>query len=666
MWPDNETAEDLLGFQVHSDLIWSVVTNPKMLPVTIGVFGDWGGGKTSIMKMLERDLTPDNWSPTTPVRKTCESIAVVYLNTWLFEGYDDAKSAILSAVLLQLGEHQRFGPRMRSKVVSLLKSVNVMRLARFGFKHVALPATAAFVTAGTGAVPLAVAASLGFNALAEKFNPQNQAASLQSQSSGQKSSEKEKTSDPEKIDWGELIEKDATPVDPLDVRAFRERFAKMLADSDIKTLVVLIDDLDRCTPERIIESLEAIKLFLNVEGTAFVIGADPRIVQHAIRSRYAQQAVGSADKPEDDRLVKDYLEKVIQIPYRLPRLSSSEIETYMVLLFSKHYLGHEDIQRCLKACNEERIRNRYSVFGYASVRQALNGAELKPELSTALTFCAAAAPLIADGLKGNPRQVKRFLNALLLRKDLANIAKLQNIRDDVLVKLMILEYVHEELFLELFEWQSQQEGHPAKLAELEEALAGPTGHVANEDAARKIDPKWATSSVRKWIAMEPMLSRVDLRDYFWIARDRLESTFSGISMVPPIVRAVLDELLSGNNPKRNAALKSAGTLREDERVALLGLIDQRISRQPEEKIGYDALRLLTENGISGAVELLGRILETRPAEKMPPGVGMDLGTLIKTKQHLASTLKPAIDRLQESQTKIGAAVRNALGVSAKR
>jgi len=58
MWPDNETPDDLIGFQVHADLIRAVVLNRKMLPVTVGVFGDWGGGKTSILKMLERSLSP--------------------------------------------------------------------------------------------------------------------------------------------------------------------------------------------------------------------------------------------------------------------------------------------------------------------------------------------------------------------------------------------------------------------------------------------------------------------------------------------------------------------------------------------------------------------------------------------------------------------------------
>ena len=59
MWPDNETERDLIVFKVHVDLIRQVVMDQTMLPITLGVFGDWGGGKTSIMKMLERDLTPE-------------------------------------------------------------------------------------------------------------------------------------------------------------------------------------------------------------------------------------------------------------------------------------------------------------------------------------------------------------------------------------------------------------------------------------------------------------------------------------------------------------------------------------------------------------------------------------------------------------------------------
>ena len=52
MWSDKETTEDLLGYTVHASLLKSVVTNDKNLPITVGLYGDWGSGKTSILKIL--------------------------------------------------------------------------------------------------------------------------------------------------------------------------------------------------------------------------------------------------------------------------------------------------------------------------------------------------------------------------------------------------------------------------------------------------------------------------------------------------------------------------------------------------------------------------------------------------------------------------------------
>lgn len=647
MWPDNETTQDLIGFQVHADLIRSVITNTSMLPTTIGVFGDWGGGKTSIMKMLERDLNPDNWTSDSPEHSEYQHTAVVYINTWLFEGYDDAKAAMLGSVLLELSEHKQFGPKIRDSIQSLLKSVNWMRLARLSMKHVAIPAAAAYFTGGLAAIPAAMAVSTGISSLF----PSSTGAP---DGSGQ-------ATENEAPDLTGLLKDDKHEADAMDVRTFRKRFSDMLADGGIKTLVVLVDDLDRCTPERIVENLEAVKLFLSVDQTAFVIGADRRIVEHAIRSRYAVSATeGNAE--EAQRLVKDYLEKLVQVPYSLPRLSATEIETFMTLLFCTQHLSSEDANTCIDACNMSRSANRYASFGYAAVREAIqsangNSSQIDNNLATALSFSATAAPLIADGLKGNPRQVKRFLNALLLRKQLANVAKLSNIRDDVLIKLMILEYVHLERFTELFQWQASQEGHPKQLMQLENAL-GPDGNVDDEESAKKISAHWATTSVRKWVAMEPLLGEIDLRDYFWVARDRLESTFSGISMVPPAVRAVLDGLLSQSTPKRNSAMKTAKNLSEDERISLLGLLKQRITRQYDDIAGYNALRYLSEADVLGAVELFADVLENGPLNSMPVPVGMQFMTLYGAKSELRQKMEAAKKRLLDSDTKIGAAAKS--------
>lgn len=56
MWADNETTEDLLGFKVHADLLIDVIKDDTILPVTIGVFGDWGSGKSSILKIVNEEL----------------------------------------------------------------------------------------------------------------------------------------------------------------------------------------------------------------------------------------------------------------------------------------------------------------------------------------------------------------------------------------------------------------------------------------------------------------------------------------------------------------------------------------------------------------------------------------------------------------------------------
>jgi len=648
VWPDNETTDDLIGFQVHSDLLRAVITNPRMLPTTIGVFGDWGGGKSSIMKMLERDLDPERWPEGSNERQRYSAIAVIYANTWLFEGYDDAKTAILSSVLSELAEHKRFGPKVRDHAIALLKSVNLMRLSRFALKHVALPAAAALLTGGAAAIPAALAVSLGLHSL------------LPSSSKPGEHEEPETDKQPDVAGHLKPVGSDA---EATDIRTFRDRFEKMLADGGINTLVVLLDDLDRCTPERIIENLEAVKLFLSAQQTAFVIGADRRIVEHAIRDKYARQSIDDRNSEETERLVKDYLEKLVQIPYSLPRLSAAEIHTYMTLLFCRQHLSMVEFNTCVSACNEARARDRYSSFGFTAVREALGGSALGAPLAEALSFVASAAPLIADGLKGNPRQVKRFLNAFLLRKELARIARLENIRDAVLVKLMILEYSQPDLFLQLFTWQSQQAGHPKELAQLEAVLGSAHGNVNDEEGAKKIDIKWATNSARRWVAMEPELQSVDLRDYFWVARDRLESTFVGVAMLPPLVRSVLDGLMSELAPKRNSAKDSAKVLKADERAILLEALSQRIVRQPDDAVAYGALFHLVEADLKDAAELLALTLQQRPLDKVPAAVGMQFMTIYRSKAEFRSVLEPAREHLLKSPTLVGKAAKSASGTS---
>lgn len=308
----------------------------------------------------------------------------------------------------------------------------------------------------------------------------------------------------------------------------------------------------------------------------------------------------------------------------------------------------------MTACDSQRTANRFSVFGYSAVNAAINNNGLCPlpdALDKALTFSAGAAPLITEGLKGNPRQVKRFLNAFVLRKKLAHVAQLTNIHDDVLVKLMILEYSQEKRFRQLYEWQAAQSGIPQQLSDFEKALdEQQTGEKP------EIPDDWNTPSLQRWVKMAPSLGGVDLRDYFWIARDRLQSSMSGISMVPPVVRRIFEQLVAGSPPEKNSAATTTKGFEESDRDTLFDLLDRNLKQHPTKKAAYDAYRLLIEAGLSNAASRYASSLGEAPPTQIPPAVGTDIDTLVKSKPELGGTLKPVIAKLITTDTQVGKAL----------
>src|ERR1019366_2304268 len=334
--------------------------------------------------------------------------------------------------------------------VGLLKRVKWMEVAKLGLKHVAVPIGAALITGGSAAA-FAAAGTLASKPSAESVEAKDDKKKYHAQ-------------------WSDLVEAAPGKPDVLEVRKFREEFADMLAKTEIHSLVILIDDLDRCLPERIIETLEAIKLFVAVEKTAFVIGADPRIVRHAIATRYVKQQIGpdAINGPDEQYdLVKDYLEKLIQIPYHLPRLSPSEIESYINLLACQQALKAPDYDRIIEHWQSSRKKNMYAAYRQSAICEALGSVDAAPaELLRQLAWSNSIADVVTEGLKGNPRQVKRMLNAMALRKQLASVAAIQ-IRDEVLAKLMVLEYANLPLFQQLSQWQAADNGFPIKLKALE-------------------------------------------------------------------------------------------------------------------------------------------------------------------------------------------------------
>ena len=112
MWADNETATDLLGFDYLSAALVEVLTESRLLPVTVGVFGDWGSGKSSLMRMAREGLT------------SRERVATIEFSAWQFEGYEDVKAALMQVILQRLREEEGVSEEAGKLLSRLIKRVD--------------------------------------------------------------------------------------------------------------------------------------------------------------------------------------------------------------------------------------------------------------------------------------------------------------------------------------------------------------------------------------------------------------------------------------------------------------------------------------------------------------------------------------------------------------
>jgi predicted KAP-like P-loop ATPase len=363
MWSDNETDVDLLRYRYLVASVLRIIRNDDLLPTTIGVFGDWGTGKSSLIKMIQKEITND------------PSTMCLTFSGWLFEDYNDAKTALMGSILDAIEERvkddESIFTKTRHLLRKLMKRVNWFQGAMMVGRY-AVPAAAGF--------PKVAMASLGFD-IAQRLSslPSALAAKFKEKGLDEKDIEK-------------LIKESADTPEEVrrDIRDFRTDFASLLDKAEIKRLVVFIDDLDRCDPDNIIATLEAIKLFLFVPGTAFVLGADERLVQYAVRRRFPELP------GTDTEVGRDYLEKLVQFPVRLPPLGGKEIESYINVLFAKLRLDESEFKKVCEHIAEFRP-NQISDLAYnvEVCRALLGNSPLPPQLELDLDLTAQIASAYA-------------------------------------------------------------------------------------------------------------------------------------------------------------------------------------------------------------------------------------------------------------------------------
>lgn len=456
MWRDSETNEDFLNFTEVADQIATLAMTPALLPISIGVFGGWGTGKSTVLKLVEGKLpSSQKGAP-----------LVVHFDAWLYQGFDDARAAlmeVISAELIQLAEKRQ---TLVDKAKSFAARVNYFRglgmIADFGI-GVALGIPPGLLTrAGSTMSSLFSGGGLSEGDYGEL----------------------KKDAGAAKKGVEELIGPAQKRTPPAEIAAFRREFGELLEGLDT-TLVVFIDNLDRCLPDTAIGTLEAIRLFLFMPRTAFVIAADEDMIRHSVARHF--------DDPNTAH-VRDYLDKVIQVPLRVPQVGIDDLRAYMYSLFVSSLAADQlpAVQQALLAALQRGWAGE--TFNRADIAKLAGD---PPELLDNLAIADRLAPILATApnVQGNPRIVKRLLNAVWLRRLLARNREM-NVDLATLAKLAVFERCTDT---------------PATLALYRIVTEGKNaeGHLAHDAALKGKRPdlptEWTTHAdfIAQWREMEP-------------------------------------------------------------------------------------------------------------------------------------------------------------------
>lgn len=537
MWSDNESKSDYLNFDETAGQVARILRDPKLLPVAVGIFGGWGAGKSTMLNLTEAALLAQR-----PPEGT-EQFLVVRFDAWLFQSYEDARTALTETLARELLKAAKDNASVISKVGSILKRARWLKILA--------TTTDVGIALATGVpVPL-MGAIQAATALATGAGTADDAKTVK------EGAEKIKEAAP-----GYLKPETGRSV-PEEIAAMRAEFNALLDELKV-ILVVFIDNLDRCLPTRAIDTLEAIRLVLFLPRTAFVIAADEDMVRHAVRKHYE----GPMEKH-----VKDYLDKLIQVPVRVPLPGVLEVQSYISLLLLETSGADAAQQQAARGACEAHLQTAWKQT--TRLRESIETAvsNLSGPQRNDLVLAERLAPLLAQSpeVLGNPRIVKRLFNTIRLRSELAS-SRSMPLDEPVLAKLAIFERcTTDDAYTHLCALISQSpDGKVELLRTLETAGATPA-------TAEQLPELWRPVSafILEWLKLPPTLSSVDLRGALYLSRSSFALRIAPNGLEEP-EQAALEALRLASSVNSPAAKKSAEGLqpRQAQRVMdeLIGML----------------------------------------------------------------------------------------------
>lgn len=371
---DQPAKDDFLDFDSYVQALYdSVVDDDTTTPLTLGIFGRWGTGKTTLMGMLESKLTE-------------RGAITIWFNAWQYSKEDELWAAFLQSLINKVQGKLGFFQRWIFSSSLLLRRIHWRdipgALIEFLARAIIIILPLLLINPLTGTLQQAGQAIAQFGGrivaggLAVWLVVKPLLEAIQENIT---------------IDFSNFKQESDYQKHIAFLDKFREHFADIVASlphANDKRLVVFIDDLDRCPSERILQVLDAVKLFVDIPGCVFVLGLDADIVQQAVKSKYNSDPLAQ----------KEYLGKIVQLPFRLPPLARRHMENLLVGL----QLDLPD-SRC--------------------------------------------SQIFVVGLNANPRELKRAINIFSLLWNLVQARQelLVNIKPVRLAKVVVIQHGYPEL-----------------------------------------------------------------------------------------------------------------------------------------------------------------------------------------------------------------------------